>query len=98
MPRDLEFHPEARDEFFAAAERYAAIRPSLGAAFLEHVEAATDRALRSPGTGAPVGPDLRRQFVRRFPYFVLYASDDARVYIVAVAHFRQRPGFWRSRL
>ena len=97
MARALEFHPEARDEFFAAAARYAAIRPSLGAAFQEHVEAATDRAVRSPATGARVGAELRRVFVRRFPYFVLYSADDAQIFVVAVAHFRQRPGYWRQR-
>lgn len=97
MPRALEFHPEAQEEFYAAAARYAAIRPSLGSAFLTRVEAATDRAVRAPATGAPMGSDLRRVFVKRFPYFVLYAVEEPRIFIVAVAHFRQRPGYWRQR-
>jgi hypothetical protein len=47
-------------------------------------------------TNRPLG-SLRRVFVRRFPYFVLYAAEDARVYVRAVAHFGQRPGKWRRR-
>lgn len=96
MPRALAFHPEALEEFEAAALRYAAIRPSLGDAFIDRVEAATSRAVRAPLTGAPLGT-LRRVFVRRFPYFVLYAVEDTRIHILAVAHFRQRPGYWRRR-
>lgn len=44
-----------------------------------------------------MGQALRRVFVARFPYFVLYAPDDAPMEIVTVAHFRRRPGYWRDR-
>ncbi len=97
MARTLEFHPEAEEELDRAATRYARIRPSLGSAFLDRVEAATSRAIRAPATGSPMGADLRRVFVKRFPYFVLYAVEDARIFVLAVAHFKQRPGYWRSR-
>ncbi|MBL8998730.1 MAG: type II toxin-antitoxin system RelE/ParE family toxin [Gemmatimonadetes bacterium] len=96
MARALEFHPEAREEFEAAAVRYAGIRASLGDAFVDRVDAATARAVRAPMTGAPLG-SLRRVFVKRFPYFVLYAVEDSRIFVLAVAHFRQRPGYWRRR-
>jgi plasmid stabilization system protein ParE len=97
VARVLAFHPEAQEEFVAAALRYAGIRPALGDAFVDRVEAAASRAVRAPNTGAPMGRDLRRVFVKRFPYFVLYAVEEARVVIIAVAHFRQRPGYWRAR-
>ena len=97
MARTLAFHPEAEEELDRAATRYARIRSSLGEAFLVRVEAATSRAVRAPATGSPMGPHLRRVFVKRFPYFVLYAVEDSRIFIVAVAHFKQRPGYWRSR-
>ncbi|HRQ78484.1 MAG TPA: type II toxin-antitoxin system RelE/ParE family toxin [Gemmatimonadaceae bacterium] len=96
MARALAFHPEALEEFEAAALRYAAIRPALGEAFIDRVEAATTRAVHSPMTGAPLG-SLRRVFVKRFPYFVLYAVEESRIVVLAVAHFRQRPGYWRRR-
>lgn len=97
MARVLEFHPEAQDEFFAAIDWYEAARPGLGAAFLGAVYEATERARERPLAGAPLGSDLRRVFVRRFPYFVLYENDLTRVWVVAVAHFRRRPGYWKVR-
>ncbi|MFN7532050.1 MAG: type II toxin-antitoxin system RelE/ParE family toxin [Gemmatimonas sp.] len=92
-----EFHPEARAEFDAAMEYYELVRPGLGSAFLAEVQAATEYAQRLPQAGAPVSDDLRRTFIRRFPYYLLYAAEATRTYILAVAHFRRRPGYWRSR-
>lgn len=98
MRREVVFHPAAEEDLRAAAERYAAIRPSLGAAFVDRVEVSVRRAGQAPMTGAPMGGQLRRLFVTRFPYYVIYLNDDSRVLILAVAHFRRRPGFWRIRV
>ena len=97
MPRALEFHVAAREEFLAAIDRYEQIRPGLGAAFLAAVQSATHHALAWPESGAPVGRELRRVFVRRFPYYLLYALDSGRLYIVAVGHFRRHPRYWADR-
>ena len=97
MARVLEFHSAARDEFDAAVDWYEAARPGFGAAFLAAVYEAAERAAEHPLAGAPLGSELSRVFVRRFPYFVLYDSDAVRVRVVAVAHFRRRPGYWKSR-
>jgi toxin ParE1/3/4 len=96
VSRALVVLPEAREEFERAALWYAAIRPSLGAAFVDQVAAATSRALHAPLEGSSVG-QLRRVLVRRFPCFVLYAVEEAQVIIVAVAHFRRRPDYWVRR-
>jgi toxin ParE1/3/4 len=37
-------------------------------------------------------------FVPRFPYALIYAVEERRVFVVAVAHFRRRPGYWRDRV
>jgi hypothetical protein len=92
-----EFHPEARAEFDAAMEYYELVRPRLGTAFLAEVQAATEYAQRLPQAGSPVSDELRRTFIRRFPYCLLYATEATRTYILAGAHVRRRPGYWRSR-
>jgi len=38
----------------------------------------------------------RRVLVRRFPYSLLYRVDPDVIFVVAVAHVRRRPGYWRS--
>jgi plasmid stabilization system protein ParE len=40
---------------------------------------------------------IRRLPLRRFPYSIVYSLSQAEVRILAVAHQRRRPGFWRGR-
>ena len=41
---------------------------------------------------------IRRLPLRRFPYSIVYSLNQAEVRILAVAHQRRRPGFWRGRV
>lgn len=40
---------------------------------------------------------IRRLPLRRFPYNIVYYPRESEVRILAVAHQRRRPGFWRGR-
>ena len=40
---------------------------------------------------------IRRLPLRRFPYSIVYSLSQAEVRILAVAHQRRRPGFWKGR-
>ncbi len=97
MALALEFHPDAQADYDEAVARYEGERRGLGVRFGLAVREATDRAAEAPLHGSPVSDNLRRVFVRRFPYAILYAVEAERVYVVAVAHFRRRPDYWRDR-
>lgn len=97
MSRSLVFHPEAREEFLAAVDRYEQHRPGLGAKFVAAVQRAAQHTFEWPDAGASVGPDLRRVFVRRFPYYLLYSAESDRIFIVAVGHFRRHPRYSEGR-
>lgn len=94
----LEFHPEARAEFEAAVEHYEAERRGLGRTFADAVRVATRHIAEAPAVGAPFTGGTRRIFIRRFPYALIYATDERTVVVLAVAHFRRRPGYWRTRV
>jgi len=40
----------------------------------------------------------RRFVMRRFPFIVVYRELQDRVEVVAVAHAKRRPGYWKGRL
>jgi hypothetical protein len=42
--------------------------------------------------------DLRRLVLIRFPYVLIYSFTPDMLRIVAVAHARRRPGYWRARV
>lgn len=69
----------------------------LGRSLAAEVEHAVSLIREFPDAGALVGPKPRRVLVARFPYAVVYRRDPARVVIIAVAHQRRRPGYWRLR-
>ena len=42
-------------------------------------------------------PEFRRVFLRRFPLAVVFYCENDRATVVAVAHLRRMPGYWRDR-
>ena len=46
----------------------------------------------------PVDLPVRTMAVTRFPYHVVYLEHDSHIRILALAHDRRRPGYWKTRL
>ncbi len=92
------FHPEAKAELDYAAIYYEVEKPGLGAEFLAEVERTIAHVSAFPQSGVPYGrTSCRRFMVRRFPYVIVYEALPGMIGIIAVAHGKQRPGYWRSR-
>lgn len=103
MTLAFDFHPEARAEFFADVDWYDEREPGVGARFEVAVSEAIDAAVDSPESWA-VWPGWERQPIVRskgvsgFPYRVVYFVAGEELGIVAVAHAKRRPGYWRDRV
>ena len=48
--------------------------------------------------GSLIEANLRRLMLTRFPYALIYSATDDLLHVVAVAHARRRPGYWRPRV
>lgn len=88
----------ARQELDDAIAHYNGQAPGLGDAFLLETVAAIDRIRRFPRGWHPLGEDVRRCRLRRFPYGLIYHERQGEILIVAVAHSHRRPEYWRDRL
>lgn len=93
----LEFHPEAEEELAEAGIRYDSEVEGLGNHFVDEVRRATSLLNEHPQIGQRVDEQLSRVILRRFPYSVIYAVHHDRISVLAVAHHRRRPGYWRYR-
>lgn len=91
------FHPEADAELEEAAVFYESRLAGLGKSFAAEVERTIALVREFPEAGSQVGTRRRRVLVARFPYSIVYRQDPDAVVIVAVAHQRRRPGYWRRR-
>jgi toxin ParE1/3/4 len=101
--KPVRYDPEARAEFLDAVRWYA--RRNLVAAlrFDEHVSRAEDAIREAPHqwplvSGVPPELDVRRRLVDGFPFAIVYVELDTEVLILAVAHGKRRPGYWRERV
>lgn len=88
----------ARDELDEVVTYYNTQAPGLGDAFLVETLAAIDRIRRFPHAWHPLGEDIRRCRLRRFPYGLIYHEHQKEILILAVAHSHRRPDYWRDRL
>ena len=99
----VRFEGEADDEYREAARWYDGRRVGLGWEFLDAVDAAIDHVARFPAAGEPVPRvphdlPVRRGAVTRFPYHVVYLSTPDAIRILAIAHDRRKPGYWKGRV
>jgi plasmid stabilization system protein ParE len=71
---------------------------SAEAAFLLEVDRAIHLVGDAPHRWPPYLRGTRRYVFTTFPYSLVYLVDDEVVNVVAVAHDKRRPGYWRNRL
>ena len=103
MTRPVRFDIEAEEELDAAAFYYEVRRAGLARSFLKAVDHAVDRLRENPARyaappGVPSELGVRRLFVHRFPFSLIYIELPDETRVLAVAHGSQRPGYWRSRV
>ena len=91
------FHELAEGELHEASAYYAQARPGLREAFIFEVERAVAALVASPHAGTEADSDVRWWLVKRFPYSVLYRLHDDQTRILAIAHQKRRPFYWRDR-
>ena len=94
----LDLHPEAGEEAVAAVAWYAERNPNAAADLFAEIERAFERILETPLAFPSHRRDTRRYVMRRFPYAIVYRITAAGLQVIAVAHAKRRPGYWRERL
>lgn len=91
------FHPEAEREFLQAIDYYEECVTGLGYDFAVETYAAIERTAAYPKAWPFIEENIRRSLVTRFPYGILYAEENERLFIVAVMHLHRDPDYWKHR-
>lgn len=93
-----EFLPEADEEFREAARYYEIEAPGVGMALIVEVHKAVADIAEFPLVAPIVRLSVRKKVLPHFPYNLIYSIESDKIVIVAVAHQRRRPSYWRSRI
>jgi len=94
---NVRFVTPARREFYAAVDFYYGQAAGLGADLIDEVERIIGLLRESPRIGSTFTDDTRRIPLRRFPFNLVYAVESDSVIVVALAHQRRKPGYWKDR-
>lgn len=90
--------PAAATELREAAKFYAErADQALGLALIAEFERALSFLSINPELGAVWRGSARRFPLRRFPYNLVYQIKPDELRVIALAHQRRRPSYWKNR-
>ncbi len=96
-PAAVQVHPEALAEAEAAWEWYDERSSAAAEAFMKELDHAIEQIAEFPRRWPSYDHGTRRFVLGRFPFSVVYRASKKLVEIVAIAHGRRRPGYWKTR-
>ena len=93
----VDFHPAATEELEISADWYAQRSLAAAGGFAMEVDAALKKIESDPIRFPRI--DRRHQVcgVGRYPFQIVFRNDGANIYVLAVAHAKRRPNYWRDR-
>ena len=93
----VRFHPAARVELVEARNWYEERSPVSALAFAQEVAKAISQIAEAPNRFPPAECGTRRVVLPASRSTSFNRADAHAIVIVAVAHQKRRPGYWRSR-
>ncbi|HBM15850.1 MAG TPA: hypothetical protein DD381_05860 [Lentisphaeria bacterium] len=92
------FYAEAVQELRDAASYYKSIYTELGLDFQAEIKTQIHKISENPEL-SPIRDDMTRRIsLARFPYFIIYLLEKDIIWIVAVAHHKRFPDYWKNRI
>lgn len=85
-------------EIVGALEYYEGQASGLASALDADVTRSLEFVVANPLLGSPFQSGTRRVLLHRFPYTIVYKALADEILVVALAHQKQRPGYWRDRV
>jgi len=93
----LVFHPGASEDYNAAFAWYYSRGITVASDFEREIERGIRLIAQNPLRWPRFDKERRRLIVRKFPYSIVYEIIDDEIVILAIAHGRRRPYYWRQR-
>jgi toxin ParE1/3/4 len=91
-------HKDAQAEYDEAVQWYEGQTPGCGADVVAEVNAGLRAIGEDPGIGAQYRNTTFRFYrIKRFPYLIYFVELPNIVWVLAIAHGRRRPNYWRHR-
>jgi len=93
----IDFCPEATRELEASADWYAEQSSAAAHGFAIAVDTALRKIEENPERFLKVDRRHHACSLERYPFQIVFRHDGSTIYVVAIAHAKRRPGYWRAR-
>ena len=94
----VRFHRLATKEYRFARNWYRQRDASVAGRFQDAVDSAVNRIVAAPDSHPVLVDDIHWVRVRRFPYILVFARESSdSLLVIAIAHAKRRPGYWKRR-
>jgi plasmid stabilization system protein ParE len=65
--------------------------------FLREIDTGLSLIAQNPGLWSPYEAGTRRYLLSKYPYSIIYRVQGELIQVIAVAHHKRRPEYWRER-
>jgi len=96
-PTGIKLNPDAAADAEEAAGWYAERSTLAAKGFLAELDLVLGRVLEAPGRWPQFELGTRRYVFPRYPFSLIYRIKDSKIEVIAVAHHRRRPDYWKRR-
>jgi plasmid stabilization system protein ParE len=93
----VEFQEEALLDYESASQWYLARSYTAASKFTDEIGLAIERIAEHPQRWPSGAGGTRKLILQHFPFVVIYRELAAKILIVAIAHGKRRPGYWKER-
>jgi len=90
-------NPYAEQDIREAKNWYDDKQDNLGSELLQEIQLTLNHVKANPFLFQTVKKNIRRAFLKRFPYALFYSVHKSTVTVFAVFHFSRNPGIWKER-
>ncbi len=98
MNYSIIIRPEAEDDLIDVYNWYEEQSRGLGMDFLRCIDASLNSIQHYPEMYQKIHKNIRRTFIRRFPYGIFYLVDEDKIVILAILHVKRDPKLWKKRI
>jgi plasmid stabilization system protein ParE len=92
------FHPQAWLDLETADDWYRERSADASVRFLSAVYDGLEKIVRSPQRWPKHLRGTKRFILHRFPFSIIYREESSAINVVAIAHHKRQPRYWKDRL
>ena len=92
------FLPEIAPEIEHSVKHYRKHQIGLENIFFDEIENALNKIRENPERFPKIEENIRKYIIRRYPFNIIYTIKSDKIIIIAVAHQKRKPYYWKHRI